>query len=187
MRLKKISAAAAIIAIIISVAASLSVSVYAIWQTQSEADLILEVPVDEYNPSLKHLIFYALDADGNFTEGDAVSYAAVGYDGLVAEVNIPSEYQGLPVTKIATHSNYINYRFSNNPIIRVLTVPESVTVIANGAFANMPLLTEVRMPGTAAVIIGDLAFAYCRNLSVMTCLREVSGDPSSYLAGTAVV
>lgn len=52
-----------------------------------------------------------------------------------------------------------------------LRIPEKITVIPNEAFANCTLLDEIIIPKNVARISGG-AFAYCYNLSSITCHAE---------------
>lgn len=157
----------------------------AIWLPRPSASGSVDVDVDKVNPSAKHIKYIALDENGVPTQGTASSYAAVGYDGLVEELIIPSKYNGLNVTAIIIdNDNYVDERFSGSPVITRLTIPSTVTYIASGVFANMPNLTKVVIEGNQLITIGNGAFSGCVELNTFSCSREISGERASYLFGT---
>ena len=143
------------------------------------------MPTDDYNPSEKHIKYHALDADGEFTSGTAVSYAAVGYDGLVDVVEIPSTYNGKPVRAIMFDSSQVDVRFANNVVIRELIIPASVDYIADGVFVNCVYLQKVTINGEDDIYIGEAAFAGCSELATFSVSRPVT-CPGTYLFGTKI-
>ena len=96
---------------------------------------------------------YALNDDG-------VSYT-LGYMYLSeeCEVVIPSEYNGLPVTKIAYTV------FWNQHLLKSLTIPATVTSIADYAFSGCSNLERVTFEeGSRLKEIGTCAFVDCSSL-----------------------
>jgi len=86
-------------------------------------------------------------------------YAVTGFSGKERfyknfTVDIPSEYNGQPVTEIADGA-FAGY----TSLVRV-TIPDSVTTINGGAFLGCVLLTEVDIPDSVT-FIGDAAFGGC--------------------------
>lgn len=156
---------------------------YAVWTTIATANEELEVPVDEYNPSEKYIVWRGIDNSGAFS-ASPTAYAVVGYDGLVAELIIPPTHNSLPVTKICTDETNFSKRLNGNDIITSISIPSSVTSIASGACANMSRLQSVTIDGTSALTIGDLAFANCPVLTTFSTERNITGDSSSYLYGS---
>lgn len=172
-----------IIIAILLVASIVGVSL-AVWLPRLNDDEDIPLPSEKVNPSLKHIVFQGLDVEGNFTDNGIVSYSAVGYSGLVEELEIPSTYNGLPVVQILI-GNDVDSRFSGNPVISSIIIPESVTYIASGVFANIPNLKSVIIKGDSFTVkIGDGAFAGCVALSEFKCNKTIDGDRSSYLFGT---
>lgn len=177
--------ATVVFATIILIVSVMSVT-YAVWKENPLAEQTIEIPTDDFNPSEKHLIFRALDENGDFTDGEAYSYAVVGYTGLVAEVIIPSIYNNKTVTKICTDAEIGNKRLRGNPIITSITVPASVTEISAGACADMPLLSKVKIEtdeDDLTITIGSLAFANCPLLTDFSADRTIESD-DSYLLGS---
>ncbi len=107
-----------------------------------------------------------------------------------AEVNIPSEIDGLPVTQI------VDWAFPNCSGLTSVTIPESVTSIGiaafedcseltsvtisegvtsigNGAFENCPRLTSVTIP-ESVTSIGNYAFEDCSGLTSVTIPESVT-------------
>ncbi len=163
---------------------------YAVWQKISSANTELQVPIDEYNPSAKYIIYAGLDIDGNFSSdsgAETVSYAVVGYSGLVAELHIPDAYNDLPVTKICTpnsSSDDYRYRLNGNPVVTEISIPATVTEISEGACANMSLLTKVTVRGNneTTISLKDLSFANCPLLlsENFVCSRPRDDSPTAF-------
>lgn len=157
----------------------------AIWLPRPSADSNIDVDTDKVNPSEKHIKYIALDESGVPTNGEAYSYAAVGYDGLVEELIIPSKHNDKDVTHILIdNNNFFNERFSGSPVISRIVIPSTVTYIASGVFANIPNLTKVTIEGSGAITIDSGAFAGCTMLTAFDCSRTITGDRTSYLFGT---
>ncbi len=192
MNKKVVGIILSLVVIMASVAAlAIGGATYAIWTTTSTATIDLDIPVDEYNPSEKYIVFKGLDSSGNLTDvqGSTVAYAVVGYDGLVAELIIPSTHNSLNVTKICIDSTAQNFakRLAGNSIITSIYIPSTVTIIGNGACSDMALLESVTFEdGNSGVTMGSFAFGGCINLSTFTCSRTISGDTTTYLTGTNV-
>ena len=94
-------------------------------------------------------VIYALDQSGTYA-------SVVGAWDNVANVTIASEYQGVPVTEVASQA------FENSAITSV-QIPQGVTTIGANAFYNCAQLTSVSLP-ESLVAIGDRAFYGCDNL-----------------------
>lgn len=183
--MKKKTIVLIVVIAIILVASIVGVSL-AVWLPRPNDDEDIPFPSEKVNPSLKHIVFQGLDENGAFTDNDAdiVSYAAVGYSGLVEELEIPSTYNEKSVDKILI-GNDADSRFSGNTIISSIVIPDSVTYIASGVFANIPNLKKVVIKGESSTIeIGDGAFAGCVALNEFDCKKHIDGDSSSYLFGT---
>lgn len=171
----------------------------AIWLPRPSADSNVDVDTDKVNPSEKHIKYIALDSSGVPTDGEAYSYAAVGYDGLVEELIIPSKHNDKDVTHILIDNElavgddgkfidddgkFIDERFSGSPVISRIVIPSTVIYIASGVFANIPNLTKVTIEGSGAITIDSGAFAGCTMLTAFDCSRTITGDRTSYLFGT---
>ncbi len=169
-----------IIFMAIIVALIATVTTYSIWVRNSTASEDIPVPVDDYNPSEKYIVFKAI-----YSDQEIVAYAAVGYTGLVAELIIPSEHLNKPVTKICTDETQLDKRFASNPIISSIYIPNSVTEIAAGAFQSIASLKSVEFEsGDNSVAIGNFAFANCPDLTTFTCSRGTTGaSRNNYLLG----
>lgn len=101
------------------------------------------------------------------------SYAVVGigtYD--KGNLEIPSEYNGKPVTVIGASA------FEKNGEIGTVVIPNSVTVIEENAFANCSNLTKVELGGKVTDIEAN-AFTYCRKI------KEVKGFDSVIAVGAS--
>ena len=96
-----------------------------------------------------------------FTEGlkfelleDGASYAVMVYQGVAAEVYIPSYYQGLPVTSIGGGA------FWDCDCLTSVTIGDGVTSIGDYAFTGCSSLTSITIPDSVTSI-GDEAFTLC--------------------------
>ena len=77
------------------------------------------------------------------------TYEVTGYDGTATEINIPSTYNGKPVTSIG----YV--AFYNCTSLTSVTIPSSVTNIGVGAFASCSSLTNITIPNSVKSIGGS--------------------------------
>lgn len=76
-----------------------------------------------------------------------------------AEIKIPASYNGIAVTAVKG--------FGNNPNLRAVEIPKSVTLIDYNAFENCPELSTVLLH-EGLMEIGKNAFAGCSNLKYIT-------------------
>jgi len=79
------------------------------------------------------------------------AYEVTGYEGNASFIIIPSLYQSLPVTSIASEA------FKGNTSFSYVLIPDSVTNIGNNAFADCTALTDVTM-SSKVTVIGQNAF-----------------------------
>ena len=108
---------------------------------------------------------------------DGKSYSVTDAGLLIGEVEIPSTYNGLPVTRIGDDAFRLVLvipksiqsivRIFDNITIRLgltgVVIPDSVTTIDYRAFSYCVSLKNVEIPDSVTEI-GDLAFSYCTNL-----------------------
>jgi hypothetical protein len=78
-----------------------------------------------------------------------------GYAGTNNDVVIPSTIDGLPVTSIGTNA-FLNAYYT----VTSVTIPDSVTSIGDGAFADCSSLTSITIPNSVTSI-GNYAFYSC--------------------------
>lgn len=88
--------------------------------------------------------------------GEQVAYLSNYLGKNKAVVNIPSTFDGLPVVGIGTNA------FLTCENISTVNVPESITTLANYAFADSPVERILGMEGVKT--IGTWAFSSCPNL-----------------------
>ncbi|MBE6531373.1 MAG: leucine-rich repeat domain-containing protein [Ruminococcaceae bacterium] len=96
-------------------------------------------------------IVYDVSTDGTYVE-------VVAYNGTATKVNIPEEYNGLPVMTICKNAFY------NNSTITSISLPDSVTSIDDNAFCGCSSLNSVVIPDSVTSI-GERAFYNCSSLN----------------------
>ena len=79
------------------------------------------------------------------------------YKGEGGDVELPAEYNGVPVTAIGDGA------FINSNRLTSLTIPEGVTTIGDSVFYSCDRLERVSIPSTVSVI-GKSAFTKCVSL-----------------------
>ena len=97
------------------------------------------------------------------------------YNGAAADVTIPSRYQGKPVTTIG-HAAFFNSAVTS------VTIPDSVTAIYSGAFANCSQLTNISIPNSVTYI-GFSAFEHCTSLKSITLPSSLSSISEALFFG----
>ena len=83
------------------------------------------------------------------------------------DLEIPTEFRGLPVTSIG------NEAFRKCTSLTSVTIPNSVTSIGHGAFSWCQDLTSVTIP-EGVTSIGDSAFSECKSLTSITIPDSVT-------------
>lgn len=112
--------------------------------------------------------------------GDSFEFAGRG-DSTDAEIEIPAEHKGKPVTAIGNKALYYNMLGSmlseeDVPAITSVTLPDTITKIGREAFANNRQLKSVNIPASVTSI-GAGAFYECASLTSITLpdgLTEIS-------------
>ena len=105
---------------------------------------------------------------------DGKSYTVCGMRALrnIEKIDIPSEYNGIPVKKIG---NRAFYKFTK---LRAISIPMGIDTIGEEAFGGCSNLTAVTMPGSI-VRICDEAFYNCCNLTSLVIPDSVTSMGSS--------
>lgn len=100
--------------------------------------------------------------DWTLTVVSAAPDAAFGvqsYNGSDAEVTVPKDYGGYPITAITA------YAFVGNTTLTKVTLSENITSIGDGAFMQCRNLTAVEIPDSVTEI-GENAFSGCDDLVI---------------------
>ena len=106
------------------------------------------------------------DSYGDFTYTVSSNKVTItSYEGLGGRVDIPATINGFPVIDIGNS-------FSGSAITE-LTIPNSVTIIGNGAFQDCRQLVKITIPNSVTSI-GNAAFWYCFSLADITIPNSVS-------------
>lgn len=119
------------------------------------------------------------DVDGLFRiEKIRDGYAVMEYlkkdDPSITEIEVPSEFNGRPVTTIE------NICFGFAKYLREIVIPNSVRHIGRWAFLDCPRLSAVRLP--KHVIIEAQAFMHCCKIPAEIVMAELVGSPEDISA-----
>ena len=128
--------------------------------------------LEETDPSL-----FEITEDGTISLKDYESYYDNEKEWTIETLVIPSEINGIKVTKIDDYffagSTIINNDdFSSNNNLKTVYIPEGVTTIGNSAFMSCKELIEIVIP-YSVTSIGDNAFTYCTSLMNITISNNV--------------
>ena len=111
---------------------------------------------------------------------DSVSYAAAGIGTCTdADIIIPSQYNGLPVTAIRRQA------FEDCTSITSVMMPGSIRSIGSDAFRGCINLASITIPD-GVTSIGDYAFAYADNLASITLPDSITQIGQYAFYSTAV-
>ena len=91
----------------------------------------------------------------------AYSITGTGSGILFGHLDLPSTYNGLPVTAIADGTNSTRVAFFNNDYIRKVTIPSSITTIGSRAFSFSDRITTIILHNN----ISSIGFNAFQNLS----------------------
>lgn len=123
-----------------------------------------KLTIQSGNPAVEDAVNAQL-FDFAFTP-DNTAVIVTKYNGIAADVTIPSRYKGKPVTAIN------NAVFPNSAVTSV-TIPDSVTSIPDAAFVNCSELTNISIPNSVTYI-GLSAFSSCTSLKSITLPSSLS-------------
>lgn len=115
----------------------------------------------EYGNPLTRRLSFKLNEGGE-------SYSVTGIGSIIdADVVIPDEYEGKPVTRIERSA------FQNNKTIKSISIPESVTEIGAYAFNSCAALTSVALNANITEI-SEYTFQKCKELTDITIPDSVT-------------
>ena len=140
-------------------------STTAIMTESAVADALKKTVIENQTDGLA----YELSRDGKYYICKGIGTATD------TDIIIASKVNGIPVTDISSGA------FSNSIITSVI-IPDSVTVIGDGAFFDCPSLTSVTL-GNSVESIVENAFYYCQkltNINLPESLIEIGGSAFWY-------
>ena len=118
-----------------------------------------------------YAIEWEYPVDGGYLYFDSSTGTITDCDTSAHEVNVPSEINGVPVTKIG------EFAFYGCDSLTSVDIPSSVTAISAHAFADCYSLTSVDIPSSVTAI-GELAFYGCYSLTsvnIPSSVTEIGG------------
>lgn len=127
--------------------------------SQAAAEMGLdEVPTDRVHDIRSEDVF-----EYEIIDGGAV---ITGYTGSSPEVEVPAEIGGAPVSEIGSYAFEADYNITN------VTLPDTITLIGEGAFMDCSSLSCINIPETVGGIDRG-AFVACTSLTEMTLPASV--------------
>lgn len=120
--------------------------------------------------------------EGTFKSFKYIAYdtyiAITGFEGIIEEVEIPSEIEGLPVTLIDEKAFY---EATN---LKKVTIPEGVEGIGDSAFYGCSSLTDVNLPDSL-LGIGYFSFQRCISLEEIILPQSLLSIGTGAFSGCA--
>lgn len=132
-----------------------------------------KLTIQSGNPAVEDAVNAQL-FDFAFTP-DNTAVIVTKYNGIAADVTIPSRYKGKPVTMI-DHAAFFN------SVVTSVTIPDSVTSIDDNAFGFCSQLTNISIPNSVTYI-GFSAFAHCTSLKSITLPSSLSSISEALFSG----
>ena len=109
-------------------------------------------------------VLYDKSVDGTYAE-------VIGYSGSATKIVLADTYEDLPVKSIYKEA------FKNSSIVSIV-IPDSITMIGDGAFSYCSSLTSVVI-GDSVTSIGNDAFYWCSSLTSVVIPDSVTSIGSS--------
>jgi uncharacterized repeat protein (TIGR02543 family) len=109
----------------------------------------------------------ALHTPYSWEENGTAYYSVKKYSGTATVVDIPSEYEGWPVTEIDSSA------FSGNTNLVTVNIPNTITEIGSDAFSDCTAIVSITIPGSVTTI-GSSAFEGCTALASVSLPDSVT-------------
>ena len=100
----------------------------------------------------------------------ADEYMLYAYLGSEETVEIPSSYQGKPVTRVDSSA------FTAAKTVKKIILPDSIGIILDGTFQYLSTLEEIVIPDSV-YSLGKSAFNYCSSLKKVTLPKTLKSIP----------
>ena len=169
------------------------------WSENDPNNCLVSLP--EYTVTIRYVRPYGTEGLEYTLLDDGTYEVSVGTATDIAEIVIPSTYDGVPVTKIAENgfeycSSLTNitigkniksigdYAFYACTSLMNITLPNSVKTIGYRTFGYCDSLTNISIPGSVTRI-GDDAFWGCNSLTSITISDGVASIGASVFYDTA--
>ena len=172
-----------VIAVAVCIATSMSIIAYAVWVRNISPQESILVPSEDFNASAKHILFVALDVNGNMiaksdTTTGVVSFGAIGYTGILPELEIPADFsvndstaQAIWGTSGFTKNVTFVGALDNSDIANYHVFMNGVKYEVNDSapFANNQIVTELKI-GENVGRIASGTFANMHDLNYLNIL-----------------
>lgn len=103
--------------------------------------------------------------------------AIVDYNGSDTEVVVPAELDGYPVTAIGEMAFYYS-SYSDEKLLKKVTLPDSVTAIEESAFRGQTELKEFKIP-SGVTCLGESVFYECESLTSLAIPEGITVIPAN--------
>lgn len=172
-----------ILVVTVTVATSMSIVAYAVWVRNISPQESILIPSEDFNSSAKHILFVALDISGNMIEKSNTvtgvnSFGAIGYTGILSELEIPADFAvnestAQAIWGIGAFTKNVTFvgALDNEDIASYHVLMDGAVYNHNDSapFANNQIVTELKI-GVNVERIAKGAFVNMRELNYLNIL-----------------
>jgi hypothetical protein len=117
-------------------------------------------------------------------DGTEYSVSAVDATSIAGELDIPTSYNGKPVTEISALGFGVSVSATDFPDITSVTIPASIKTIGAEAFQTCRSLSMVTFaPGSQLTTLGSFAFKECNTLASIELPNSITSIEDSTFVG----